>query len=464
MTRSNILLIMTDQQRADSLGYAGAAGAVTPNLDACAQRGVIFENAYSGSTTCVPARVSLLTGLLAHRAPAVPNKFALQEGFWTIAHAFRNAGYDTALFGKLHMTPMRANHGFDLMHLCEHLMAGYARGELDDYGAFLKQAGLADERLVRPAEAKTFEHAAKFHPTNWITDRGVEFLKTRTPSRPYFAVVSYAHPHTPYDPPEPYASAYRIEDQVLPEGGIEINHTLPQVFLDHINYTEPAALLKAAREYQALQPGVRPTPARTSKRSERHVRGVLAAIQALIRQIDDGVGELLRHVDLSTTIVFFTSDHGDFGGHRGLLGKIPWMPFDDLAKVPFFAFGAGIQQGRRISTPVQSFDYVPTALEFAGLKFPVAGLDSMSLAPALRGGEPPPARPVFCETVMGWPMVRRGRYKDIWHIPTDSHALFDLENDPTESKNLSSDPAHADMLEENRRLIRSLLAAPHASA
>jgi|CXWL01.1.fsa_nt_gi choline-sulfatase len=441
----NILLIMTDQQRADSLGYAGGPQADTPNLDACAKAGVIFENAYSSSTTCVPARVSLLTGLLPNRTPAVPNRFALQEGFWTIAHGFRRVGYDTAIFGKLHMLPIRANHGFERMHLCEHLRAGYAHGELDDYGLFLKNSGLSDLRTHRPAQAKVFAHSQEFHPTHWITDRALEFLNARSSSRPYFAVVSYAHPHTPYDPPEPYASAYRPEDQTLPQSGIEINRDLPQPFLETIYNLKP----DPAFPHQ-----------RTSKKSELHVRSVLASIRALIKQIDDGIGRLLQRIDLSNTIVFFTSDHGDFGGHRGFLGKVPWIPFDDLAKVPFFAFGAGIQQGLRIAAPVQSFDYVPTALELAGLDFPFAKLDSISLAPVLRAGAPAPVRPILCETKTGWPMVRRGKYKHIWHDYSDTHALFDLEADPTESVNLANDPAHAELLEENRKLIRAVLAAP----
>lgn len=441
----NILLIMTDQQRADSLGYSGCATSDTPILDAYATQGVIFENAYSSSTACVPARVSLLTGLLPNRVPTVPNYYALQEGFWTIAHAFKRVDYDTALFGKLHMMPMRANHGFSTLHLCEHLNAGYGLEKTDDYGAWLKNAGKDDSRFIRPAQPKVFPYAAEYHPTHWITERSLDFLKSRNSSRPYFAVVSYAHPHTPYDPPEPYASKFRPEDQIIPKTGIDINRDLPKPFLDAV--------------YDANEDGFF-MPVRTDKKPEQHVRSVLAAIRALNKQIDDAVGKLLNHVDLSNTVVFFTSDHGDFGAQRGFLGKIPWIPFDDLAKVPFFIFGAGIPGGHRVKIPVQNFDYVPTALELAGLTSPYAGLDSFSLVSALRERKEPIARPIFCETKMGWPMVRQGSLKHIWHDHTDSDVLYDMEKDPAESNNIASDLAYAELLKENKKLIRAILSAP----
>src|SRR5215208_4151589 len=100
--RPNLVLIMTDQQRFDQLGFASGGHFQTPNLDELARRGVIFDAAYSGSTVCVPARTSLLTGLLDHRVPKAPGSFAMQQGFWTVAHALRRAGYVTGLVGKMH--------------------------------------------------------------------------------------------------------------------------------------------------------------------------------------------------------------------------------------------------------------------------------------------------------------------------------------------------------------------------
>src|SRR5688572_2161706 len=103
--RPNFLLIMTDQQRADSVGYARREGTDTPCLDDLARRGIIFDNAYSASTVCVPSRTSLLTGLFDQRLPRGPDGRALKDGYWTLARALSAAGYETGLFGKMHFSP-----------------------------------------------------------------------------------------------------------------------------------------------------------------------------------------------------------------------------------------------------------------------------------------------------------------------------------------------------------------------
>ncbi|MDQ1534333.1 MAG: arylsulfatase, partial [Actinomycetota bacterium] len=119
--RPDLVLIMTDQQRFDQVGYASGGHFETPNLDALAAGGVIFETAYSASTVCIPARNALLTGIQPHRLPTQENPFALREGFWTVAHELRHAGYETAFIGKAHFAPVHAQHGFETMRLCEHL-------------------------------------------------------------------------------------------------------------------------------------------------------------------------------------------------------------------------------------------------------------------------------------------------------------------------------------------------------
>ncbi|MAU62169.1 MAG: hypothetical protein CMI62_15725 [Parvibaculum sp.] len=451
MKTPNILMIMTDQQRADSMGYAGNKPSDTPNLDRLARQGAIFENAYSSSTSCVPARSSLMTGLLPHRVPTVDSNgrksaglgLSLKPGQWTIARALRDAGYETALFGKMHFHPMHADHGFDVMHMCEHLPAGYAENAEDDYRKWLTSTGREDTRFVRASTPRPFPYEAEYHPTNWIKRHSLDFLGNRDSSVPYFAIISFTAPHTPYDPPEPYASMYRPEEQEIPAKGIEVNAGLPAPLLDAV---------MAEGNRRSL------TPRRVKEHTELHVREVLAAIRASINCIDAAIGEVMEKVDLNNTIVFFLSDHGDYGGHRGLLGKTPWIPFDDLIHVPFFAVGAGVTPGRRIREPVQSFDYVATALEYAALEPPVADMESASLLPLLKGAAPDNDRPVFSGTLEGWPMIRRGRFKDIWHSGYDVHALFDLESDPDESVNLAEDPAYASLIAENTKILKAILA------
>ena len=419
--RPNILLIMTDQQRADSLGYAHGNVSDTPCLDRLAGRGVIFDTAYSASTVCVPARSSLLTGLFDQRLPRGPDGRALKNGYWTLAHALAGAGYETGLFGKMHFSPLGAGHGFEVMRTCEHLTkaAGYAPGDVDDYRRWLTGQKLVDPRSDGMG---LFPYAAELHPTHWITDQAIEFLKHRQGSRPYFTVVSYTSPHTPIDPPESYAKLYDPETQVLPEDGFDVNDDLPPVF----------------QRALAPPPGDFFRPFRVSGEPHAASKLRLSWIRALVRQIDDAVSRLMEHVSLEDTVVFVTSDHGDYGGHRGLFGKVPWIPFDDLAKVPFFCAGAGVGGGRRVKAPVQSCDVALTCLELAGLEPPAPAeeFDTASLASVLAGGSPDEERPVFCAFSMGWPMIRKRDMKLIWHW-SGEHVLYDLGADPGETRNVA---------------------------
>lgn len=178
-SRPNILFIMTDQQRYDQMGYTSDGFFETPNLDRLARNGVIFDNAYSTSTVCVPARTSLLTGLFPHRAPTQVNGLALQEGFWTIAHALRAAGYQTATIGKGHFYPIHSRHGFERMRMVEHLNC-YSPGVVDDYLRWLVWEGKAESRATHLTggrwgqripgywdnhTAMPFPYEEKYHPT-----------------------------------------------------------------------------------------------------------------------------------------------------------------------------------------------------------------------------------------------------------------------------------------------------------
>jgi arylsulfatase len=418
--RPNILLIMTDQQRSDSLGYARKVGSDTPFLDRLAERGVIFDTAYSAAPVCVPARTSLLTGLFDTRLPRGPNGLALKEGCWTVPRALSKLGYETALFGKMHFSPIGANHGFQVVRSCEHLTrsAGYAPEDRDDYRAMLEAHALEDPRGdFKPMQL--FPYDERLHPTSWITQEAVEFLKRRTPDRPYFAIVSYTSPHTPIDPPERYASMFEPDLETIPEDRFDSNLALPPIF---------ASAFRGS-------PGDYYHPQRSAHLPPNEMRRLLAWIRALLRQIDDSVAELMQHVSLDDTVVFFTSDHGDYGGHRGLIGKVPWIPFDDLARVSFFCVGAGVEGGRRVTAPVQSADFALTSLELGGGLPPAPHFDTESLVEILKGGDAPDDRAVFCAFGLGYPMIRKGRYKYFWHA-TGDRMLFDLEEDPDEVRDI----------------------------
>src|SRR5262249_9430450 len=156
---------------------------------------------------------------------------------------------------------------------------------------------------------RTFPYDHALHPTGWIENETREFLARRTRDRPLFLVVSFPHPHAPYNPPEPYASMYDPADSQLPATGFEVNEALPPLFRDSM------------REF-----GKRPTP-RVDPNDLDGLREFLAQVRALVKQIDDSVGRIVEGLNLDNTVVFFTSDHGDYSGNRGMLRKTPWIPY-----------------------------------------------------------------------------------------------------------------------------------------
>lgn len=450
--RPDLILVMTDQQRFDQLGYASAVGPRTPNLDALAEAGVVFANAYSSSTTCVPARTSLMTGLLDHRAPYTA-PLSLDEGSFTVPHALRAAGYQTALVGKMHFHPMRADHGFDHVRLCEHLNA-YVEdprrtGRLDHYHDWLEGRGEPDWRFDdEHAMAEAYPLDPATHPTSWVRDETLAFLEQRDPDRPMLLVVSFPHPHPPVNPPEPYWSMYDpAECPIDPDGALR-NQYLPQPFQDACA--------------QADSPNRRVDPARL----DRH-QASLARSWGLITQIDDAVGAIVDRLDLTDALLWFTSDHGDFAGNRGLVRKIPWIPFDDLAKVPCFATGGRVSGGRVEQAPMQAFDVATTFLAAAGAdrELDTSVFDGIDLGAAL--ADPAvaldPERLVFSGVSVRWPMVRRGDHKYIRELGWGREVLFDVTRDPDEVWNVLSLDVDRAITDELAAAVDRQLAAPVVS-
>jgi choline-sulfatase len=160
--------------------------------------------------------------------------------------------------------------------------------------------------------------------------------------------------------------------------------------------------------------------------------------------------------------VAFTSDHGDYSGHRGMLGKYPWLAFEDLVRVPLFYAGYGVTGGRVVSSFVQNYDFALTALDYAGIERAELDFDSLSVRHMLsgRGGPEDADRAVFSCTGMPWATVRHGSYKFCPHIDEQATMLFDLEQDPTESVNRAGDPRYADVQGTLAALLAQRVAKP----
>ena len=431
----NILLIVTDQQRGDALGIDGHPVLQTPYLDHIAASGARFRHAYTACPVCIPARRTLMTG----KTPA-SHGVTMNYNTWldgpTLPGVLAQAGYQTHLCGKLHLWPHRAAYGFQSADWAD---SPHERHENDDdYQRFLRQHG-ADMPMPGVAHGANFNGWVsrpwhldeRLHFTNWVTDKAMEFLDRRDPTRPFFLNVSYHQPHEPCTPPQVYWDRYIHED--LPEPPVG---EWAKVF-DEPNVGQPVASWRTKL-----------TPAQQ--------RQYQAGYYGCINHIDDQIGRLLMALP-SNTVICFVSDHGE------MLGDHQWIrkrtAYEGSSRIPFlfqFPDGMGIDGEQVRDEPVELMDVMPTLLDAAGVT-PPQGMDGRSLLPLLCG-ETSEWRPHVhgeCAIVpsmgSGMHYLTDGKTKYVWYPGTGHEELFDLEHDPRELVNLATRATDAAALLERWR-------------
>lgn len=433
MAHPNILLICVDHWPGRLLGALGHPTILTPTLDQFARNGVLYTNAYSPTPTCVPARRELMTGTTArtHGDRIFCDK-PLPAQLPTMAHVFRQAGYQTQAVGKLHVHPQRSTIGFDKVILNEE---GRCRG--DDYEQFLAQQGYAgqefthgmcnNEYLARPWHLP--EHC---HPTNWTTWAMSKVIKDRDPSRPAFWYCSYQHPHPPLAPLECYLDIYR------------------QIPID-----EPF-VGDWARDWEKLPFALRARRNWPGQYNAHALRLARQAFYALCTHIDHQlrllVGLLREEGVLDNTVIAFTSDHGDMLGNHHLFAKA--VHYEDSAKVPLLVIPAAndsrVAVGQRDDRLASLADIMPTLLELSGIPAP-STVEGLSLISKKRReylyGE-------HYEGDTATRMIRDQRYKLIYYPVGNRTQLFDLEADPNELHDITGTSPHRQRLTDE--LLRQL--------
>ena len=492
--RPNFLFFCTDQQRADSLGCYGNALASTPNIDALAARGLRFDNHLTPNQICCPSRGTMVTGLYPRHHGMTTNGRTLKHDLPFLPALLAAEGYDTHAVGKLHLQPIlaQASHAFpESVAFWEtggnadwtgrhfgYRTVDFVIGESllvtegGHYAAWLKEQHPETVPLYQPsaalagplddlAEAWVSAVPDDLHYNTWIADRTIALLERARP--PFMMFVSTPDPHHPFSPPRPWADLVDPGAMPVPRafpGELEsmpgyVRHRLSSDWIDN-------AAAAVEQGGMALTDGI----------SDSSLQRAIAFTRGMETQIDHAFGRVLAKLEglglADETVVIFTSDHGEFLGHHGLLHKGP-PPWRDLTRVSFIMAGPGIPSGETTTAPSSHLDITPTMLELAGQKFPAA-MDGCSLAPAFDGGTlERGAR--FLEF---HPRIDRHQYNhsivtESWRLTLYPQAdegwgeLFDLETDPGEHRNLFDDPVHRtrrDLLAE--RLVASFPAAPDA--
>lgn len=431
--RPNILLLVTDQQRFDTVGANGAAICQTPNLDRLAAGGVTFTKAYTPISLCSPARASLFTGVLPHRHGITrntgvlpPAARALPRRFPTIAERLRGVGYACFLEGKWHVgTRSAMDCGFDGP---DH--PGYGSPMASEtYREYLARFGL-NQPEVTPlgvgwrhnfALAGKLSGPVEASVPAYLAQRTIDRLEACSKTdQPFLIATCFWGPHAPYLPSEPFASQYD-PDTIPPWGNFEDD------------FTDKPSLY---RRYQEAFLGTG-----GEKRSWRECALWAALYFGFVSQIDAQIGRILQALDslglADNTLVVFTTDHGDLTGAHGGLHDKSAMMVEELYHVPLVVrWPDGRHAGERNSSLTSTIDVPATALAAAGA--PTNGLDGFVLGEAKR------------DTLVSatWGnhfgyesrMITDGRWKYIFH-PADRDELYDLETDPWEMTNRADDPA-----------------------
>ena len=473
----NILFIMADQLRADYLGCGGHPAIETPNIDALALDGVMFDRAYTQGPVCGPSRASFYTGRYVINHGATYNNIPLRVGEWTLGDHLRPLGYRVAVAGKTHSRPdlegmkrlgidptsplgeLTSNCGFEPFARDEGLHPDQSLDPDLPYNAWLRSLGYAGRNpwhdFANSAEGPDGEvlsgwylrnatlpaRVAEEHAeTPYMTERAMAFIEEA--GAPWCLHLSYIKPHWPYIAAAPYHQMYGIED-ILPANR------------DPKERDGENPVVGAFRRHEE-----------SVSFSRDEVRSaVIPTYMGLISQLDRHLGRLfdfLKQRGLwDDTLIVFTSDHGDYLGDHWLGEKD--LFHEEIARLPLIVRdpspAADATRGTRSERLVEAIDLVPTFVEAGGGEDLDHVLEGRSLLPLLRGEAPTGWREaVFSECDYA---IRSAR-NHLGVGPDECHCfmvrtadwklnvyngfgaeLFDLSNDPGELDDLGDDPGHA---------------------
>ena len=449
--RPNIILIMADEFRGDCLGFAGHPDVKTPYLDSLASESVYFPNAYTPCPSCVPARAVMHTGLTPRSCGRVGYQDKVDWNYkTTLAGELARTGYYCQCVGKMHVHPLRNTLGYHNVELHDGYLHAYrtentpayeSQREADDYFHWLRgelgvDADVTDTGLdCNSWLARPWVYDEKYHPTNWVTDRGIDFLRRRDPRLPFFLTLSYVRPHAPYDAPRHYFDMYESTALRAPlSGDWDDKARLEREGLRFVNTTGPSD-----PEY-----------------IRRQQIGYYACISHLDNQIGRFLIALIERGLMNNTVILFTSDHGEMLSDHCFCRKS--LPYQGSIRVPMFIRGPESIVGRRgTNTNVAALqDVLPTLLEAAGAEIPprVEGQSLPRLDRESLHGEHS-----YGQLSNHFIVTRDDKY--VWFSQTGREQYFRLDTDPNESHDAIADPQWQQRISELRQeLIQTLANSP----
>ncbi len=426
--QKNILFILADQLRHDFCGCYGADFLKTPNIDQLAADGVLYETAVSPSPACVPARGSIMTGRSALENRVTDNTKWLRPdhadmGILTWPEQLAMEGFQTAAIGKMHFYPWDISEGFQYRVIAEDKRHIEIQ---DDYTMYLKKRGY--NRLHGKEHDGFYEHKGaiiskipeKYQIDRYVCNETCDYLNAVDKDRPFALMVGFPGPHCPYDPTQEIMDQMpdvptipsvpcTIESELFRPNSIAANK-LPWNGVDLTEFNEEQKQ-KIRRHYAALVQGI-----------DAHVGTIIEKLKEL------GIYD--------DTIIIFSSDHGDYLGDFGMLGK--GLFYESSCRIPLIIKHPE-QTTMRVSHPVSLTDTYQTIRSFAGLDV-VDTTDSTVLAPFGTSDE----RAALFGSMDGSWMLRNTQYQ--YTISSNGlEEFYDLVADPTQQNNLLREQNFSDV-------------------
>jgi arylsulfatase A-like enzyme len=416
--RPNILFLIADDQRADTIRAYGNPHIKTPNLDKLVDAGFSCRGNYifggNSGAVCMPSRAMLMSGKTWFHIDT-----ATLKGTKLLPELLREKGYQTFGTGKWHNGESSWLRSFERgTSIFFGGMADHTRVPINDLDA--------DGKLTRMRTGEKFS-------SELFADAAIGFLKSHDRGRPFFAYVAFTAPHDPRQPPEPYRAAYYRHLPPLPA------NFLPQLPFDN-----------------GMMQGGRDEDLAAWPRTEAVIRDQIAEYYGLITHMDEQIGRILAALketgQADNTIVIYTADNGLALGSHGLLGK--QNVFEHSMRVPLILAGPGIPRGRSTTAFTYLLDLFPTFCDVLALERP-SGLEGESLRPLWEGRAERVRDSVFLPFLQIQRAVRDERWKLVAYPKISHLQLFDLKTDPEEMTNLIDRQEHVGHVERLLTLMKN---------
>ncbi len=456
---ANILFIFSDQHRHDVMGCAGHPLVQTPNLDAIAGRGVRFSNTWCQSPICQPSRASVITGRYAHELGVIHNTGGFDPEWPTVMKQLQRVGYETASIGKTHyhesyQAPQEGGE-IDMREQIDFVRAfgwDYVLEEFDKYlhvHTRLKTPYTEHlrEQGMLAAYRQQIKDVFRLTPTHWrgetgvlpqeldltsfLADEATSWLKSRNKQQPFFLKLAFVQPHVPLIDDPDWAAYYADADIKVPDlKAAEIPNEVWGEYLSGLDKHSQAQTMNA----DFVRSGI------------RHYLGMVSLI-------DQKIGEVLATLkalgQLEDTWIVYCCDHGEMLGEHRLWAKMNF--YRGSVQVPLIVSPPGGMDGTTIDSLTELTDVTATLADIGGAQAP-DGCHGVSLLPALRGL--PTGRDFLHSRIGNYAGIRDQQYRFTAQVKNETACeLFDLVNDPGETRNLVNEAVHADTAEGMKALL-----------